>query len=197
MKEPKRLPRTIPLDDLALVVGGRCQVGEGLQGCIRMRNKMIAELLIAAGIRVSELCSLDECDFDARSKSLLIKGKGSKERDREQYHSGRLPVVHCGAPCAPLRGRCHRRRRKVSFRQSVRSLALGAVGQKCCEWSRLSDRRFFARDFFYMFRRMFATIALEDDVDIRRIQTQLCRSSLKAMQIYTYVSSSKLRDHAV
>lgn len=56
MREPKRLPRTIPLDDLALVVGGRCQVGEWLRGYIRMRNKMIAELLIAAGIRVSELC---------------------------------------------------------------------------------------------------------------------------------------------
>lgn len=196
MKEPKRLPRTIPLDDLGLIVGGECQIGEGLRGYIRMRNKMIVELLIATGIRVSELCSLDECDFDARSRSLLVMGKGSKERIIQIESSSTLSAfssyiaaLHVflaeidagGEGGRPLFvSRFGVRLSEQSARNAVNSLSLEAGVS-----SHVTP---------HMFRHTFATMLLEDDVDIRYIQTLLGHSSLKTTEIYTHVSSNKLRE---
>ena len=196
MKEPKRLPKTIPLGDLALIVGGDCQTGEGLRGYIGIRNKMIAELLIATGIRISELCSLDERDFDARNRSLLIMGKGSRER-MIQIESGNTLTAFSSYIAAlhaflselgtgiqregPLFvNRFGARLTEQSARNAVKSLALEAGAS-----SRVTP---------HMFRHTFATMLLEDDVDIRYIQTLLGHSSLKTTEIYTHVSSSKLRE---
>lgn len=196
MKEPKRLPRTIPLDDLALIVGGECQAGEGLRGYIRMRNKMIVELLIATGIRVSELCSLDECDFDARSRSLLVMGKGSKERIIQIESSSTLSAfssyiaaLHVFLSEVDVISERERplfvnrfgvRLSEQSARNAVNSLALEAGVS-----SHVTP---------HMFRHTFATMLLEDEVDIRYIQTLLGHSSLKTTEIYTHVSSNKLRE---
>ena len=40
----------------------------------------VIELLFATGIRISELCSLKIYDVDFYEKTILIYGKGSKER---------------------------------------------------------------------------------------------------------------------
>lgn len=196
IKEPKRLPRTIPLDDLVLIVGGEYQTGEGLRGYIRMRNKMIVELLIATGIRVSELCSLDECDFDVRSRSLLVMGKGSKER-MIQIESGNtlsafssyIAALHVFLSEGDVIGERGRplfvnrfgiRLSEQSARNAVNSLA--------------SEAGVSSHVTPHMFRHTFATMLLEDDVDIRYIQTLLGHSSLKTTEIYTHVSSNKLRE---
>lgn len=196
MKEPKRLPKTIPLEDLALIIGGECQAEGGLRGYIHMRNKMIVELLIATGIRVSELCSLDECDFDARSRSLLVMGKGSKER-MIQIESGStlsvfssyIEALHAFLSEVGAGGKGRRplfvnrfgaRLSEQSARNAVNTLA-SLVGAS----SHVTP---------HMFRHTFATMLLEDDVDIRYIQILLGHSSLKTTEIYTHVSSSKLRE---
>ena len=45
-----------------------------------------------------------------------------------------------------------------------------------------------------MFRHTFATLLLEEDVDIRYIQRLLGHSSIKTTEIYTHVTSAKLRE---
>lgn len=196
MKEPKKLPRTIPLDDLALIVGGGCQAGKGLQGYIRIRNKMIVELLIATGIRVSELCSLNECDFDACSRSLLIMGKGSKER-MIQVESGSTLSAFSSYMAA-----LHTFLSEISPEdERERPLFVNKFGARLSEQSARNAVNSLASEVGvsshitpHMFRHTFATMLLEDDVDIRYIQTLLGHSSVKTTEVYTHVSSSKLRE---
>ena len=45
-----------------------------------------------------------------------------------------------------------------------------------------------------MFRHSFATLLLEEDVDIRYIQTMLGHSSINVTEIYTHVTMSKQKD---
>jgi integrase/recombinase XerD len=83
-QEPQILPRTIPLDiveKLLYVAYGelKCAATKYAQQAA-LRNAAILELLFATGMRVSELCSLDSADIDLNSGSILIMGKGSKER---------------------------------------------------------------------------------------------------------------------
>ncbi|MDA0286003.1 MAG: tyrosine-type recombinase/integrase, partial [Actinobacteria bacterium] len=44
------------------------------------RDTAVIELLYGSGLRVSELCSLDIDSIDARNNTVIVMGKGSKER---------------------------------------------------------------------------------------------------------------------
>lgn len=195
IKEPKRLPRTIPLDDLTLMIGESFEL-ESLHGYSHIRNRMIAELLIATGIRISELCSLDETDFDAGNRSLLIMGKGSKERMIQIESCTTLSALRYYIE--PL----HAFRARIGIADSDgKALFVNRFGDRLSEQSARNAVHRLALDAGtslhvtpHMFRHTFATMLLEDGVDIRYIQTLLGHSSVRTTEIYTHVSSNKLRE---
>lgn len=78
IREPQRLPRTIALGDLARILepGTEPQVGKSaLSRFLGLRDQAILEILIATGVRVSELCLLDVEDCDMRGRQARISGK--------------------------------------------------------------------------------------------------------------------------
>lgn len=148
----------------------------------QVRNIAVMELLFATGVRVSELCNLKCSDIDLQNGLVKVFGKGSKERiiqicQREvltalkNYFRLFKPVTsffvnRLGLPLAP---------------QSVRLLI-----KKYARAARI-DKRITP----HTFRHTFATLLLEEGVDIKYIQNLLGHSTIATTQIYTHVNAEK------
>ena len=83
-REPATLPKTIPLYTVELFLSAMyTQCKDAKTPCQKMyvlRDIAVIELLFSTGMRISELCSLKPSDIDLYDRTVLIFGKGSKER---------------------------------------------------------------------------------------------------------------------
>lgn len=83
-REPVILPKTIPLRTietlLSAIYSYQKNAPSNYQKKNALRDAAVIELLFATGIRISELCSLKINDVNLLDKTVLIYGKGSKER---------------------------------------------------------------------------------------------------------------------
>jgi integrase/recombinase XerD len=152
------------------------------------RDIAVVELLFATGVRVSELCSLELSDLNIKARYIRVFGKGSKERivqiENTEVLSALKSYLSVRSKLNPLQGelavfinRCGRRLSP----QSVRILVDHCANQ--------SNANIHVTP--HMFRHTFATMLLEEGVDIRYIQNILGHSSILTTQIYTRVSSKK------
>lgn len=192
-REPKLLPKTIPFHSVQLFLSTiytqKTQAKSSYQLRCCIRDIAVIELLFATGMRISELCSLKPADIDLQSSNVLIYGKGAKERILQignpevlsalaTYHNAfEKDIAVCGYFFV------NRLQHKLSD-QSVRYMinhyaALAGLEQHITP---------------HMFRHSFATLLLEQDVDIRYIQRMLGHSSISTTEIYTHVSSAKQKD---
>ena len=73
---PRRLPRPLPVDECMGLIDG---VSPG-PAAIELRDRALLELLYGAGLRVSELSSLDVRDLDLHRGDVRVMGKGGKQR---------------------------------------------------------------------------------------------------------------------
>ncbi len=192
-REAKLLPKTIPFHIiqtfLSTIYRQKEQAVSEYQLRCCIRDIAVIELLFATGIRISELCSLRPSDIDFVSNNLLIYGKGAKERILQignpevlsalsLYHKTfKSDIDACGYFFV------NRLQKKLSD-QSVRYMIthyakLAGIEQHLTP---------------HMFRHSFATLLLEQDVDIRYIQRMLGHSSISTTEIYTHVSNVKQKD---
>jgi len=190
-KEPSLLPRTISINNLETILSiAYTEVSKHdnteFQLNTLYRDIAVIELLFATGSRVSELCSLSNYDVDLINKAILITGKGSKERIiqignddvitalktySERFHND---IEHSGFFFV------NRLKNRLS-EQSVRFM-INKYVDKAGITIHITP---------HMFRHSFATLLLEEDVDIRYIQKLLGHSSITTTQIYTHVTSTK------
>jgi integrase/recombinase XerD len=151
-----------------------------------IRSIAIIELLFATGIRVSELCNIKTNDIDLDSGLLKVKGKGNKERIiqicnkasleplRSYYDMFSKKIVSSGYF---LVNRFNLRLSEQSVRNLIKKYSQFAkIGRTITP---------------HTFRHTFATLLLEEDVDIKYIQQMLGHSSILTTQIYTHVNIDK------
>src|SRR3990172_5623431 len=74
-KREKRLPHILGRDDLVTLIEAADETTPG-----GLRNRAILELLYAAGVRLSEVSALNLSHLDLGERTLLVRGKGNKER---------------------------------------------------------------------------------------------------------------------
>lgn len=192
-KEEIILPRTIPRDIIRMLLAamyeekGRKMTEQKRR--MLLRDIAVIEFLFATGLRVSELCALKTEEIDLTNGVFRIKGKGSKERYMQIGNEEVLSAVH----------EYYHEFRKEIGRQEY--FFLNKKDQRISEQAvRLLINRHVKEAEIpmhltpHMFRHAFATLLLEEDVDIRYIQKMLGHSSIVTTQIYTYVTSEKQKE---
>lgn len=184
------LPKTIPLKTINKIFStayneleNEKQTAFKHQSIIR--DIAVLELLFATGVRISELCSLTKQDIDLKNHTIRIFGKGSKERFIQIENSQVLKAVKLYQSEFSKRNNTeyffiNRLNHKLS-EQSVRAMINNYV--------KLAGVNMHITP--HMFRHSFATLLLEEDVDIRYIQHFLGHASITTTQIYTQVSMKK------
>jgi len=189
---PQMLPRTIPLVVIENVLRTAYQELKQAKTAYALntalRNVAMIELLFATGLRVSELCSLSAQHIDFGNGSIRIMGKGAKERILQVGNQEVLATLRRYAEenAVHIQKTGYFFVNRLSSRiseQSVRFLI-----------KRLCAKAEVERNITpHMFRHSFATLLLEEDVDIRYIQRMLGHSSILTTQIYTQVTVEKQR----
>jgi len=183
---PRSLPRALPLEEVE-----RLLAAVPSDGAIALRDTAILELLYAAGLRISELTSLDVDDLDLEDRSVRCIGKGSKER-----------IVPLGrAAIDALHRYLTQSRPSMARPASGPAVFLNARGTRLTRqgcWKLLKKYAAAAdlrrRISPHTLRHSFATHLLDGGADIRVVQELLGHASVSTTQVYTLVSRERLRE---
>lgn len=192
-REPILLPKTIPLHSieniLATIYHKQQTSHTPRQRRNALRDAAVIESLFATGIRISELCNLTPNKVNLYEGSILICGKGSKER---RIHIGNEDVLNT------LKEYEKEYHKEIVFcnhffiGQSNKPLSDQSVRRMINKYTSLASIEQHITP--HMFRHTFATALLEEDVDIRYIQEMLGHSSINVTEIYTHVTLAKQKE---
>ena len=188
-KKPKRLPSFLNEDEVELVMN---QIEPN--NPTNARNRAILEVLYACGMRVGELCGLNFGNLNLEENEITVFGKGAKERIvlisqrakdylnkyidefRSQYAIQNENITEDTPVFINLSGG------RLTTR-SVDKLFIG-LADKLQLGKKLSP---------HVFRHSFATKLLEKGADLRVVQELLGHASISNTQIYTHVSTERLK----
>ncbi len=141
------------------------------------RVRALVLLLYGGGLRVSEACGLRWKDLKKDSRSILVRGKGGKERLVSLPHSCWKAIT--GMPAGG---------------KYVLSAEIPLSTRKAYEWVRRAgiDAKLMRPLHPHALRHSFATHLLSSGADLRVLQELLGHSSLAATQKYTHLSIDHL-----
>ena len=185
-KKEKRIPKFINYNDMDEIFNV-----PDINPPIGLRDRLILEILYSSGIRVSELVNIKIKDIDFSNRTILILGKGNKER-MVSFDEYALDVMNL-----------YMKNSRNTLLESISSEYL-VVGKK---QSKLTTRRVeqIVDDIIkktslklnvtpHMFRHTFATHLLDNGCDLLAVQELLGHESLATTEIYTHVSNEHLRN---
>ncbi|MFY0405998.1 site-specific tyrosine recombinase XerD [Solicola sp. PLA-1-18] len=184
----KRLPKAISVEQVEALLTAAAAPGTALAA----RDRTLLEVLYGTGARISEAVGLDVDDVDLESGSVLLRGKGSKQRvvPLGSYAADALVGYLGGA-----RGDLAQPGRE---RAAVFLNARGGRLSRQSAWSVLvqaADRAELGVDVSpHTLRHSFATHLLDGGADVRVVQELLGHASVTTTQVYTLVTIERLRE---
>ena len=184
-KKEKKLPRYFEyneLEELFNVPDSETALGQ--------RDLLLLELLYATGVRVGELTNIKIKDIDLSSKSILILGKGNKER-----------IVTYGDYCEEILKRYLNDGYILLNTKDSEYLFLNKNGGELTErgvryiLDQIIKQTSINKNISpHMIRHSFATHLLNEGCELTTVQKLLGHESIKATQIYTHVTTDRLRE---
>ncbi len=186
----KRLPKALPLSDVEAILEAAGSAGTTLA----LRDRALLELLYGTGARISEAVGLDVDDLDTVDGTVLLRGKGGKERmvpvgsyAREAVDAylvrGRPELVAASTAASTggalfLNARGGRLSRQSAWAVLVRAAERAGVNRDVSP---------------HTLRHSFATHLLDGGADVRVVQELLGHASVTTTQVYTLVTVDNLR----
>lgn len=198
-KQTKRLPKAVGVEHIERLLSAPDN-----RETLGARDRALLETLYSTGVRVSELVDLNRNDLDFPGQTMHVRGKGKKERIVPLGSHAMAAIRHYMTLLEPDQ-------RFTTLRQrSMIDNALPLFVNK--NGGRLSSRSVRRKLDKYLkaagldpaisphtLRHSFATHLLDNGADLRSVQELLGHQSLSTTQIYTHLSSMRLRtayDHA-
>ncbi len=199
----RRLPKSLTLDEVLALLEGAGGDSPS-DGPLTLRNRALLELLYSTGARISEAVGLDVDDVDTEARSVLLRGKGGKQR---LVPVGRPAIAALDAYLVRGRPELAGRRRGLGSSPSRSAPApgpaifLNARGGRLSRqsaWQVLQDAAeragVTAAVSPHTLRHSFATHLLDGGADVRVVQELLGHASVTTTQIYTLVTVHALRE---
>jgi len=187
----RRLPKSLTLDDVLALLDGAGGDGPN-DGPLTLRNRALLELLYSTGARISEAVGLDVDDIDTHARSVLLRGKGGKQR---LVPIGRPAIAALDAYL--VRGRSDLARRGRGGPAIFLNARGGRLSRQSA-WQVLQDSAeragITAAVSPHTLRHSFATHLLDGGADVRVVQELLGHASVTTTQIYTLVTVTALRE---
>ena len=184
----KRLPKALPLADVEAILEAAGSPGT----LLALRDRALLEVLYGTGARISEAVGLDVDDVDLVDGTVLLRGKGGKER---------LVPVGSFAREAVTAYLTRARPELVAAGAGTPGLFLNARGGRLSRQSawavlvKTADRAGVTREVSpHTLRHSFATHLLDGGADVRVVQELLGHASVTTTQIYTLVTVDNLRE---
>lgn len=194
-RTPRRLPKVLSIPEVTLLLRtahammDHSSISSTAEHFRAVRNYTILEVMFATGIRIDEVSLLNVGDIDTDRHSVLIHGKGRKER---------LLFIYSREVCVALDDYLALRRTQTA---ETDALFLGRGGARlsthtirvmfyaCCR------RAAIAKHYTpHCLRHTMATLLVENGADIRSVQEILGHSSISTTEIYVHVSERRKKD---
>ena len=185
-KKEKKLPKYINYNNIEEIFSiPNMNTTEG------QRQRLILEILYSCGIRISELVNIKIKDIDFKEKTILIFGKGSKERIVRfgEYANDILKIYINNTREELLKGiksdylLVGEKREKLTTRR-VEQIIDDIIRQTSIKLNITP----------HMFRHTFATHLLDNGCELLAVQELLGHESLSSTEVYTHVSNERLRE---
>lgn len=190
-KAERHLPRVLNRDQMSEMLQS-VEARASSSDPVALRDRAIVELLYASALRVSELVGLSASDIDDSRLTVRVMGKGSKER-----------VVPFGIPAQRALNDYRERGRSqlTDDAESKAPLFVGARGKRMSSRTvyeviahLLADVPGSGGSGPHTLRHTAATHLLDGGADLRAVQELLGHASLGTTQLYTHVSTERLRE---
>jgi integrase/recombinase XerC len=185
-RRQRKLPHFLSTDELGRLL--QTPPGDANDG---LRDRAILETMYSAGLRVSEVVGLNDSDLDFAADLLRIRGKGRRERMapvgsyakralKDWMAKRKLHEAESKGPLAPVFVN--------RFGKRITTRSVGRMLEKHLKIAGLDQRTS-----PHTLRHSFATHLLDSGADIRSVQELLGHKSLATTQIYTHVTTSRLK----
>ena len=181
------LPKALSIEEVDELLVAASQV----QNAEDARDRVMIELMYAAGLRVSELVGMNLRDIDFETNSVRVSGKGSKDRSVPIYESCSLMIleyielVRGGNSSNKDESALFLNRRRTRMTRQAFWLRLKRVATKAGISSNITP---------HVLRHSFATHLLHGGASLRHVQELLGHANIATTQIYTHLTNEHVRN---
>ena len=187
-KQEKKLPRFLEYEEVKKLLET-----PPMDSWLGARDRAILETLYSTGMRVSELVALNMDDVDFLGEVVHIRGKGKKER-LAPISSSALQVIQHYMEFRNKRAQSNNNfdSRVLFVNKHGHRLSTRSVRRKMDKYLKMAglDREISP----HTLRHSFATHMLNNGADLRSVQELLGHQSLSTTQIYTHLTTRKLKE---